>query len=55
MSVVRYIGTAQAVGTRSTHAPLAQRHSDQTYTGSRSQIYERCTNMLYIIQFFELN
>ena len=49
MSVVRYSGTAQAIGTRSTQAPLAQRHSDETYTGTKSQMYERCSNMVYII------
>ena len=52
MSVLRYIGTAQAVGTRSTQAPLEQRHSDETHTNTRSQMYERCTNMANIIYFF---
>ena len=49
MSVKRFTGTAQAIGTRSTPAPLAQRHSDKTYTGTRSKMYEECTNMVYII------
>ena len=49
MPAVGYTGTAQAIGTRSTQAPLAARHSDETYTGTRSQMYERCTNMVYII------
>ena len=49
MSVVRYTGTAQAIGTRITPAPLVQRHSDETYTGTRSEMYEGCTNMAHII------
>ena len=49
MSVVRYTGTAQVIGTRSTPAPLAQRHSDETYTGTRSQMYQTWLNMVYII------
>ena len=49
MIVVRYTETAQAIGTRSTPAPLAQRHTDETYTGTRSKMYKGCTNMVYII------
>ena len=49
MSVVRYTGNAQVIGTRSTPAPLAQRHSDETYMGIRSEMFEGCTNMAHII------
>ena len=49
MSVVRYTGTPQAIGTRSTPAPLAQRHSDEPYMDTRSEMYEGCTNMAHII------
>ena len=52
MSVVRYIGNAQAIGTRSTPASLAQRHSNETYMGTRSEKYEGYTNMAHIIQLF---
>ena len=49
MSVVRYSGNAQAIGIRSTQAPLAQRHSDETYKGTKSKMFERCENIVYII------
>ena len=49
MSVMRYTGNAQAIGTQSTPAPLAQRHSDETYMDTRSERYEGCTNMAHII------
>ena len=49
MSVVRYTGNAQVIGSRSTPAPLVQRHSDETYTITRSEMYEGCTNMAHII------
>ena len=49
MSVVRYTGTAQAIGTRSTPTPLTQRHGDELYTDTISKMYEGCTNMVYII------
>ena len=46
MAVVRYTGTAKAIGTRST--PV-QRHSDETFTGTRSEMYQGCTDMAHII------
>ena len=49
MSVMRYTGNAQAIGTESTPAPLAQRHSDETSMDTRSERYEGCTNMAHII------
>ena len=49
MSVVRYTGNAQAIGTQSTPVSLAQRHSDETYMGTRSEMYEGCINMAHII------
>ena len=55
MSVVRYIGNAQAISTWSTPASLAQRHSDEKYMGTRSEKYEGYTNMAHIIQLFKLN
>ena len=56
MSVVRYTGTAQAIGTRSTQAPLAQRHSDETYTGTRLQNVRKMHKhgLYYLIFLIEL-
>ena len=49
MSVMRYTGNAQAIGTRSTPAPIAQRHSDETYMDTWSEMHEGWTNMAHTI------
>ena len=52
MPVVRYSGTVKTLGTRSTPAQLEQRHSVETYTCTKSKMYEGCTNHgLYYLTF----
>ena len=43
---MRYTATAQAIGTRS----KAQRHDDETYMDTRSEMFTGCTKAVYIIE-----
>ena len=43
------------MGTRSTPAPLAQRRGNDSYMDTRSEKYDKGTNVVHTINFFKLN